>query len=69
MLKKTVKIESLIYTIRYCREGFAKKHLRRYSYQYGAFWAMNERKGIDVLKCMYSNTCAREDIPHPVYNV
>ena len=34
--------------------------------QLGAFWAMNEREGRDVLNCLYSYTCAREDVPHHV---
>ena len=29
------------------------------------FGTMNEREGIDVLKCLYSYTCAREHIPIP----
>ena len=31
-----------------------------------AFWAKNERERTDVLKCVYSYTCARADIPHHV---
>ena len=30
------------------------------------FGAINERKRIDMLKCLYSYTCARADIAHPV---
>ena len=34
--------------------------------QQGAFRALNEREPIAVLTCVYSYTCARKGIPHPV---